>query len=66
MHLIALGMNHRTAPVMIRERLAFSSSTMKSVVKELKRFSSVNGFIVLTTCNRTDLCQCSPGAGRHL
>lgn len=55
MHLIALGMNHRTAPVMIRERLAFSSSTMKSVVKELKRFSSVNGFIVLTTCNRTEI-----------
>lgn len=55
MHLIALGMNHRIAPVEVRERLAFSSSTMQSVVTDLKGFPSLSSFIVLSTCNRTEI-----------
>ena len=55
MHLIALGMNHRSAPVEVREKLAFSSGMMQSVVTDLKGFPSVGGFIVLSTCNRTEI-----------
>jgi glutamyl-tRNA reductase len=55
MHLIALGMNHRTAPVEVREKLVFSSGAMRSVAADLKGLSSLAGFIVLSTCNRTEI-----------
>lgn len=55
MYLIALGMNHRTAPVEVREKLAFSSSTMESIVKDLKEIPSLGSFIVLSTCNRIEI-----------
>lgn len=55
MYLIALGINHRTAPVELRERLAFSRSEMQSVATELRRLPSLSGFVVLSTCNRTEI-----------
>mgnify|MGYP000957594960 CR=1 FL=1 len=55
MYLITLGINHRTAPVEVRERLAFSSSEIQSVIADLKQLPSLNSFIVLSTCNRTEI-----------
>jgi glutamyl-tRNA reductase len=55
MYLIAIGVNHRTAPVEIREQLAFSSSKMRSIVDDLRELPGLSGIVVLSTCNRTEI-----------
>ncbi|MDK2821233.1 MAG: glutamyl-tRNA reductase [Clostridia bacterium] len=55
MFIIAVGLNHRTAPVEIREQLAYTRHDLPVVMKELRNYSSVNGCVILSTCNRTEL-----------
>lgn len=55
MHIILLGINHKTAPVEIRERLAMSRAQIKGSAGELKSIKALNGAAVLSTCNRTEL-----------
>lgn len=55
MYLIALGINHRTAPVEFRERLAFGRSGIQSVAADLRQLPTLSGFVVLSTCNRTEI-----------
>ncbi len=54
MTLIVSGVNHRTAPIEIREKLAFSSSEHASVLGEFRSWSSVGEAALLSTCNRTE------------
>ena len=55
MALITLGINHRTAPVELRERVAFSPDRMASAFAELKALSGASEAAILSTCNRTEL-----------
>lgn len=55
MTLLALGINHNTAPVSIREKLAFSTEKLKPALQELTRLSEVREAAILSTCNRTEL-----------
>jgi glutamyl-tRNA reductase len=55
MSIIAIGVNHRTAPVEVRERLAFSKSGVVSVLQEVKQLPCIQGCVVLSTCNRTEV-----------
>src|SRR5207249_11720970 len=48
-----LGVNHRTAPVALRERLAFTEESVPEVLHLLQEFASEA--YVLSTCNRTEL-----------
>ncbi|MBT8132824.1 MAG: glutamyl-tRNA reductase [Gammaproteobacteria bacterium] len=50
-----LGINHRTAPVAIREEVAFDPEQQTETLTELKRFPGVNGAVILSTCNRTEI-----------
>ena len=52
--LVALGINHQSAPIAIREQLAFSQIDAPSVLRDLCGFSGVRGAIMLSTCNRTE------------
>ena len=52
--LVAFGINHQSAPIDIRERLAFSQVDAPSVLRDLCGFSGVRGAIMLSTCNRTE------------
>lgn len=54
MALIAAGVNHRTAPIEIREKLAYSRADADDALAQLKKESSVREAIVLSTCNRTE------------
>ncbi len=49
------GLNHRTAPVELRERVAFDHRTMPKALKELKRSPGVLEALILSTCNRVEL-----------
>ncbi|MCK5478531.1 MAG: glutamyl-tRNA reductase [Methylococcales bacterium] len=47
-------MNYNTAPVAIRERLAFPAETLDSSLKTLWNNHKINGAAILSTCNRTE------------
>ncbi|MEN8258986.1 MAG: glutamyl-tRNA reductase [Pseudomonadota bacterium] len=55
MTLIALGINHNSAPVSVRERLAFPTDKLKNALQELRRVETVEEAAILSTCNRTEL-----------
>ncbi|MEI7839144.1 MAG: glutamyl-tRNA reductase [Methylococcaceae bacterium] len=54
MTLLALGINYNTAPVAIRERLAFSADKLPDALQDLLRLSEINEAAILSTCNRTE------------
>jgi glutamyl-tRNA reductase len=53
--LFALGLNHQTAPLPIRERVVFHIEKLGDALGELTRARSVNEAAILSTCNRTEL-----------
>lgn len=50
-----VGINHRTAPVAIREELAFDASALPVALAELCALPGIGGAVILSTCNRTEL-----------
>ncbi len=55
MPLIALGINHLTAPVSLREQVAFDEDAAGPALLELTREPGVEEAMILSTCNRTEL-----------
>ncbi len=55
MPLIALGLNHLTAPVALREQVAFDPATAGPALRELSQEPGVEEALILSTCNRTEL-----------
>ncbi|MGY1409972.1 glutamyl-tRNA reductase [Luteimonas sp. A611] len=55
MTLYALGINHQTAPVALRERVAFADSAVPAALAELRALPGVREVALLSTCNRTEL-----------
>ena len=55
MALVTLGINHRTAPVELRERIAFTPDRMADAFAELRVASGADEVAILSTCNRTEL-----------
>jgi len=53
MGLVLVGLNHETAPLPVRERVAFSKDEAVSALQELKPW--INQALLLSTCNRTEL-----------
>jgi glutamyl-tRNA reductase len=55
MKLLITGVSHRTAPVEVRERLAFREETLPSALAELKAREGVTEAVILSTCNRVEI-----------
>ncbi|GMQ89132.1 MAG: glutamyl-tRNA reductase [Gammaproteobacteria bacterium] len=55
MSLIALGINHRTAPVELREQVAITGDRITDALHDLVALPTVNEATILSTCNRTEL-----------
>jgi glutamyl-tRNA reductase len=55
MQLLAFGVNHKTAPVAIREQIAFAPEHLPSALAELVSYSGAKEAAILSTCNRTEL-----------
>ena len=53
------GLNHRTAPVEIRERLAFDSISIPGALRALKQCPGVQEGLILSTCNRVEIAVAS-------
>lgn len=54
MTLLAVGINYNTAPVSIREHLAFPADILQSSLQELWRQKDISEAAILSTCNRTE------------
>jgi glutamyl-tRNA reductase len=55
MHLLAFGLNHKTAPLAVRERAAFVTDHLESAVQDLASNDGVREATILSTCNRTEI-----------
>ncbi len=55
MTLLALGINYTTAPVAIRERLAFPAEILSDAVQDLWQQQQISEAVILSTCNRTEI-----------
>src|SRR5205814_2003457 len=55
MQLFTLGLNHQTAPLAIRERVAFHAERLRSALAELTLREPVKEAAILSTCNRTEI-----------
>lgn len=53
--LLVFGINHKTAPVSLRERLSFSPDQINSALDELFAMRSLSAATILSTCNRTEI-----------
>ena len=55
MSLYVLGINHQTAPVSLRETVAFGPDTLRHALASLRAQAGVQEAVLLSTCNRTEL-----------
>jgi len=55
MPLFALGLNHTTAPVAVRERVAFQIDSLGGALRDLLGQPRVKEAAILSTCNRTEV-----------
>lgn len=54
MQMIATGISYKTAPVEMREKIAFNESEMSQALKKLYSYDSIIEVVLLSTCNRTE------------
>lgn len=50
-----LGINHKSAPIDIREKLMFDKNSLPLALNDIRKIDGVSGVIVLSTCNRTEI-----------
>ncbi|WML30533.1 glutamyl-tRNA reductase [Neobacillus sp. OS1-32] len=55
MHILVIGLNYKTAPVEIRERLTFNDTDLVDAMKLLNKKKSILENVILSTCNRTEI-----------
>ena len=67
MPILMIGLNHKVAPVAVRERLAFGPERIPAVLSELTgdKTTGIKEAVLLSTCNRTEvyICTCDSTAG---
>lgn len=67
MPLLALGLNHQTAPVSVREQVAFAPDRLCSALRDLLNRGGAYEAAILSTCNRTELyCGLKDGDSRQV
>jgi glutamyl-tRNA reductase len=52
---VIVGLNHRTAPVEIREKVSFPHYQIENALLELKSYPALEGVVILNTCNRLEI-----------
>ncbi|MCG8429226.1 MAG: glutamyl-tRNA reductase [Chromatiales bacterium] len=55
MSLVTVGLNHKTAPVDIRERITFGPDIIVGALRSLSEQPGVDEAVILSTCNRTEI-----------
>lgn len=52
---ITAGVNHKTAPISLREQVAFSTAQLPEALRDALEQTGLNELVILSTCNRTEL-----------
>ena len=55
MSIVAVGINHKTAPVAVREKISFNPDRLSIALKEMLSAVQCREVAILSTCNRTEL-----------
>ena len=55
MHLFALGLNHQTASIEVREKAAFGPDSIQQALADLTQSVGASEATILSTCNRTEI-----------
>jgi glutamyl-tRNA reductase len=64
MKILVVGLNHKSAPIDVREKLAFDTEQVLRALRELKHRFPEAEFVLLSTCNRVELyCACERAGG---
>ena len=61
-----LGINHTTAPVALREKVAFSEERLRAALRTLREQTGVAEAVILSTCNRTEVYWAGAASGAEL
>ncbi len=60
MHIVVVGLSHKTVPVELRERLHFPEGTLEEPLEKLAQYTAGGERVILSTCNRVELYSCVP------
>ncbi len=55
MNIIVVGLSHKTAPIEIREKLAFSESSLEEALRRVKELPGIRESLIISTCNRVEI-----------
>jgi glutamyl-tRNA reductase len=74
MEIVLVGLNHRTAPLEVRERVSFTNEQARSAADQLRSRGLLEETLVLSTCNRSEVYgvppeaihECAPGVSSFL
>lgn len=55
LHILKVGLNYKTTPVEIREKLTFTEESLHQAMIELKERKSILENVIISTCNRTEI-----------
>jgi len=66
MDILVVGLSHKTAPVAVREKVAFAPENMEQPLKQMCALSQVSEAIIVSTCNRVELYAASNCASAAL
>jgi glutamyl-tRNA reductase len=55
MQLIVLGLNHKTAPVDVRERFSIPEEKIRRGLRHIDEYDAMNEVVILSTCNRSEV-----------
>ena len=65
MEIVLVGLNHRTAPVEVRERVSFTAEQSRRAAEELRSRGILEETLVLSTCNRSEIYGVPPESSRE-
>jgi len=55
MNILVVGLNHKTAPIEVREKIAFDGTKLNEAIQLLKASHKIKENIILSTCNRVEI-----------
>src|ERR1043166_7758539 len=55
MHLLLAGLNHRTAPIEVRDRFAITEQRLEGALAAITEAAGLSECAILSTCNRTEV-----------
>ncbi len=59
MEIVIVGLSHKTAPIEVREKISFVDESLNEGLKSLYGYRSVAEALILSTCNRVEICAIS-------